>query len=259
MLTQCLPGILIPFAGTTLGSACVFFMKKTLHEGVQRALTGFAAGVMVAASIWSLLIPAMEQSKGLGRLAFIPATVGFWLGIGFLLLLDMAVPHLHQGADTPEGPHSGFSRTTMLVLAVTLHNVPEGLAVGLAFGLAGNSSAMPLSGALALSLGMALQNFPEGAAISLPLKKEGLSNTRSFVYGALSGIVEPIAGVLGVLAAGTITGVMPWLLAFAAGAMIYVVVEELIPEASLGEHSHTGTLSVMLGFLVMMVLDVALG
>ena len=259
MLTQCLPGILIPFAGTTLGSACVFFMKKTLHEGVQRALTGFAAGVMVAASIWSLLIPAMEQSEGLGRLAFIPATVGFWLGIGFLLLLDMAVPHLHQGADMPEGPHSGFSRTTMLVLAVTLHNVPEGLAVGLAFGLAGNSSAMPLSGALALSLGMALQNFPEGAAISLPLKKEGLSNTRSFVYGALSGIVEPIAGVLGVLAAGTITGVMPWLLAFAAGAMIYVVVEELIPEASLGEHSHTGTLSVMLGFLVMMVLDVALG
>ena len=259
MIQDAFWGILIPFLGTSLGAGCVFFLKKSLSDGIQRALTGFAAGVMVAASIWSLLIPAMEQSKGLGRLAFIPAAVGFWLGIGFLLLLDMAVPHLHQGADTPEGPHSGFSRTTMLVLAVTLHNVPEGLAVGLAFGLAGNSSAMPLSGALALSLGMALQNFPEGAAISLPLKKEGLSNTRSFVYGALSGIVEPIAGVLGVLAAGTITGVMPWLLAFAAGAMIYVVVEELIPEASLGEHSHTGTLSVMLGFLVMMVLDVALG
>ena len=167
MLTQCLPGILIPFAGTTLGSACVFFMKKTLHEGVQRALTGFAAGVMVAASIWSLLIPAMEQSEGLGRLAFIPAAVGFWLGIGFLLLLDMAVPHLHQGADTPEGPHSGFSRTTMLVLAVTLHNIPEGMAVGLAFALAADGEG--LAGAAALALGIGVQNFPEGAAVALPL------------------------------------------------------------------------------------------
>ena len=256
---QTVLGILIPFLGTTAGAACVFFMKKSLGDLVQRSLAGFAAGVMVAASIWSLLIPAIEQSAALGKLAFFPVFAGFWLGVLFLLALDHLIPHLHVGSEQAEGPKSRLARTTMMVLAVTLHNVPEGLAVGLAFGLAGNSSAMPLSGALALSLGMALQNFPEGAAISLPLKKEGLSNTRSFVYGALSGIVEPIAGVLGVLAAGTITGVMPWLLAFAAGAMIYVVVEELIPEASLGEHSHTGTLSVMLGFLVMMVLDVALG
>ena len=226
---------------------------------MQRAFLGFAAGVMIAASVWSLLIPAMEMAEKSGTPAWLPAAGGFVLGAVFLLALDRLLPHLHPGSDEPEGLKSSFARTTMLVLAVTLHNVPEGLAVGLAFGLSGDSSAMPLSGALALSLGMALQNFPEGAAISLPLKKEGLSNARSFVYGALSGIVEPIAGVLGVLAAGTITGVMPWLLAFAAGAMIYVVVEELIPEASLGEHSHTGTLSVMLGFLVMMVLDVALG
>ena len=176
MLMQCLPSILIPFAGTTLGSACVFFMKKTLHEGVQRALTGFAAGVMVAASIWSLLIPAMEQSEGLGRLAFIPAAVGFWLGIGFLLLLDMAVPHLHQGADAPEGPHSGFSRTTMLVLAVTLHNIPEGMAVGVVYaGYVTGSASITAMGALALSLGIAIQNFPEGAIISMPLKAEGMS------------------------------------------------------------------------------------
>lgn len=259
MKIQVLYGILIPFLGTSLGAACVFLMKKAMSDRMQRILTGFAAGVMVAASIWSLLLPAMEQASAMGRWSFVPAVAGFWLGILFLLLLDHLIPHLHRNSRYAEGPRSRLQKTTMLVLAVTLHNVPEGLAVGLAFGLAGNSSAMPLSGALALSLGMALQNFPEGAAISLPLKKEGLSNTRSFVYGALSGIVEPIAGVLGVLAAGTITGVMPWLLAFAAGAMIYVVVEELIPEASLGEHSHTGTLSVMLGFLVMMVLDVALG
>lgn len=259
MKIQVLYGILIPFLGTSLGAACVFLMKKAMSDRMQRILTGFAAGVMVAASIWSLLLPAMEQASAMGRWSFVPAVAGFWLGILFLLLLDHLIPHLHRNSRYAEGPRSRLQKTTMLVLAVTLHNVPEGLAVGLAFGLAGNSSAMPLSGALALSLGMALQNFPEGAAISLPLKKEGLSNTRSFVYGALSGIVEPIAGVLGVLAAGMITGVMPWLLAFAAGAMIYVVVEELIPEASLGEHSHTGTLSVMLGFLVMMVLDVALG
>ena len=237
MLTQCLPGILIPFAGTTLGSACVFFMKKTLHEGVQRALTGFAAGVMVAASIWSLLIPAMEQSKGLGRLAFIPATVGFWLGIGFLLLLDMAVPHLHQGADTPEGPHSGFSRTTMLVLAVTLHNIPEGMAVGVVYaGYLTGSASITAMGALALSLGIAIQNFPEGAIISMPLKAAGMSRGRAFWAGTLS-----------------------YLLSFAAGAMIYVVVEELIPEMSQGEHSNIGTICFALGFSVMMVLDVALG
>lgn len=252
-------GTMITFLATALGAATVFFFKKDIPHGMQRAFLGFAAGVMIAASVWSLLIPAMEMAEKSGDPAWLPAAGGFVLGAVFLLALDRLLPHLHPGSDEPEGLKSSFARTTMLVLAVTLHNVPEGLAVGLAFGLAGENSAMSLSGALALSLGMALQNFPEGAAISLPLKKEGLSNTRSFVYGALSGIVEPIAGVLGVLAAGTVTGIMPWLLAFAAGAMIYVVVEELIPEASLGEHSHTGTLSVMLGFLVMMVLDVALG
>lgn len=252
-------GTMFTFLATALGAATVFFFKKDIPQNTQRAFLGFAAGVMIAASVWSLLIPAMEMAQEAGTPAWLPAAGGFVLGAVFLLALDRLLPHLHPGSDEPEGLKSSFARTTMLVLAVTLHNVPEGLAVGLAFGLAGESSAMSLSGALALSVGMALQNFPEGAAISLPLKKEGLSNTRSFVYGALSGIVEPIAGVLGVLAAGTVTGIMPWLLAFAAGAMIYVVVEELIPEASLGEHSHTGTLSVMLGFLVMMVLDVALG
>lgn len=252
-------GTMFTFLATALGAATVFFFKKDIPHGMQRAFLGFAAGVMIAASVWSLLIPAMEMAEKSGDPAWLPAAGGFVLGAVFLLALDRLLPHLHPGSDEPEGLKSSFARTTMLVLAVTLHNVPEGLAVGLAFGLAGENSAMSLSGALALSLGMALQNFPEGAAISLPLKKEGLSNTRSFVYGALSGIVEPIAGVLGVLAAGAVTGIMPWLLAFAAGAMIYVVVEELIPEANLGEHSHTGTLSVMLGFLVMMVLDVALG
>ena len=252
-------GTMFTFLATALGAATEFFFKKDIPHGMQRAFLGFAAGVMIAASGWSLLIPAMDMAQEAGGPAWLPAAGGFVLGAVFLLALDRVLPHLHPGSDEPEGLKSSFARTTMLVLAVTLHNIPEGLAVGLAVGLAGESSAMSLSGALALSLGMALQNFPEGAAISLPLKKEGLSNTRSFVYGALSGIVEPIAGVLGVLAAGSVTGIMPWLLSFAAGAMIYVVVEELIPEASLGEHSHTGTLSVMLGFLVMMVLDVALG
>ena len=252
-------GTMFTFLATALGAATVFLFKKDIPHGMQRAFLGFAAGVMIAASVWSLLIPAMEMAENAGSPAWIPTAGGFVLGAAFLLVLDRLLPHLHPGSSEPEGMKSSLARTTMLVLAATLHNVPEGLAVGLAFGLAGESSAMSLSGALALSLGMALQNFPEGAAISLPLTKEGLSNTRSFVYGALSGIVEPIAGVLGVLAAGAVTGIMPWLLAFAAGAMIYVVVEELIPEANLGEHSHTGTLSVMLGFLVMMVLDVALG
>ncbi|MCI6376219.1 MAG: ZIP family metal transporter [Clostridiales bacterium] len=246
------------FLATALGAATVFLFRRDIPHGMQRAFLGFAAGVMIAASVWSLLIPAMEMAREVGQPGWLPAGGGFVLGGLFLLLLDRLLPHLHPGSDQPEGVKSSFARTTMLVLAVTLHNIPEGLAVGLAFGLSGTSSAMSLSGAMALSLGMALQNFPEGVAISLPLKKEGLSNTKSFVYGALSGIVEPIAGVLGVLAASTVTGIMPWLLSFAAGAMIYVVVEELVPEASLGEHSHTGTLSVMLGFLVMMVLDVAL-
>ena len=221
MLMQYLPGILIPFAGTTLGAACVFFMKETLHEGVQRALTGFAAGVMVAASIWSLLIPAMEQAENLGRLAFFPAAIGFWLGIGFLMLLDVAVPHLHQGADEPEGPHSGFSRTTMLVLAVTLHNIPEGMAVGVVYaGYLTGSASITAMGALALSLGIAIQNFPEGAIISMPLKAEGMSRGRAFWTGALSGAVEPVGALLTIWAAGLVVPALPYLLSFAAGAMI---------------------------------------
>lgn len=260
MLTQYLPGILIPFAGTTLGAACVFFMKKTLHEGVQRALTGFAAGVMVAASIWSLLIPAMEQAENLGRLAFLPAAIGFWLGIGFLLLLDVAVPHLHQGADEPEGPHSGFSRTTMLVLAVTLHNIPEGMAVGVVYaGYLTGSASITAMGALALSLGIAIQNFPEGAIISMPLRAEGVSKGKAFRDGVLSGIVEPIGAVLTILAARLIVPALPCLLSFAAGAMLYVVVEELIPEMSQGAHSNLGTIFFATGFSLMMALDIALG
>lgn len=252
-------GTSFTFAATALGAATVFLFRKEIPKAIQRIFLGFAAGVMIAASVWSLLIPAMEmaQEQQMAH-SWLPAAGGFVLGGLFLMLLDHTLPHLHPGSMEPEGPRSSFARTTMLVLAVTLHNIPEGLAVGLAFGLAGDNSVISLSGALALSLGMALQNFPEGAVISLPLKKEGLSNTRSFLLGALSGVVEPIAGVTGVLIAGSITGIMPWFLAFAAGAMIYVVVEELIPEANLGQHSHAGTLSVMLGFLVMMVLDVAL-
>ncbi|MDD3336738.1 MAG: ZIP family metal transporter [Eubacteriales bacterium] len=252
-------GTMFTFFGTALGAAMVFLFRKEIPETSQRIFLGFAAGIMIAASVWSLLLPSMDMAAEQGVLKWIPAAGGFVIGTVFLLLLDRLMPHLHPGSNQPEGVKSSFARTTMLVLAVTLHNIPEGLAVGLAFGLAGGSSAMTLSGAMALSLGMALQNFPEGAAISLPLKKEGCSNLKSFVYGALSGIVEPIAGVLGVLIAGSVTAIMPWMLSFAAGAMIYVVVEELIPEANLGEHSHAGTLSVMAGFLLMMVLDVALG
>ncbi len=253
-------GILIPFLGTSLGAGCVFFLKNSLRDGIQRALTGFAAGVMVAASVWSLLIPAMEQAADLGGLAFFPAAVGFWLGILFLLLLDHLIPHLHQNSLQAEGPKSQLQRTTMMVLAVTLHNIPEGMAVGVVYaGYLVGTAQITAAGALALSLGIAIQNFPEGAAISLPLRQEGMSRGKSFIYGMLSGIVEPIFGVLVVLAAGGIQPLMPWLLSFAAGAMMYVVVEELIPEAHLGEHSNVGTLGVMGGFLLMMVLDVALG
>ncbi|MEG0741297.1 MAG: ZIP family metal transporter [Clostridia bacterium] len=252
-------GTMFTFLATALGAATVFLFKRDIPQTLQRAFLGFAAGIMIAASVWSLLLPSMEMAREQGVPSWIPAAGGFAIGAGFLLLLDRVLPHLHPGSNQPEGVKSSFARTTMLVLAVTLHNIPEGLAVGLAFGLAGTSASLSLSGAVALMVGMSLQNFPEGAAISLPLKKEGFSNTKSFVYGALSGIVEPIAGVLGVLLAGSVVGLMPWFLSFAAGAMIYVVVEELIPEANLGEHSHTGTLSVMAGFVLMMVLDVALG
>ena len=249
------------FLMTAFGSATVFLFGGGIGRKAERIFLGFAAGVMIAASIWSLLIPAVEMAEDQGQIGWIPAAGGFVLGGLFLLVLDRLLAHLHPGESEPEGVRSSFMRTTMLVFAVTLHNIPEGLAVGLACGLAaqGVDSAVTVTSAAVLALGMGLQNFPEGAAISLPLKKEGLSSVKSFVYGALSGIVEPIAGIIGVLLVGSVTGIMPWLLAFAAGAMIYVVGEELIPEAHLGEHSHTGTAGVMLGFLIMMILDVALG
>ena len=252
-------GLLIPFLGTTLGAACVFFMKKEMNDIVQRALTGFAAGVMVAASIWSLLIPAIEQSEGMGKFAFVPAVIGFWLGVLFLLMLDHVIPHLHRNSQEAEGPKSKLQRTTMLVLAVTLHNIPEGMAVGVVFAgyLTGNAQ-ITAAGAMALAIGIAIQNFPEGAIISMPLRSEGMNKGKAFLGGMLSGIVEPIGAVLTILAASLIVPALPYFLSYAAGAMLYVVVEELIPEAQLGEHSHAGTLSVMGGFLVMMLLDVLL-
>lgn len=253
-------GILIPFLGTSLGAASVFFLKKSLGDHIQRALTGFAAGVMVAASIWSLLIPAMDQSASLGKLAFFPAAAGFWLGILFLLLLDHIIPHLHRNSEQAEGPHSQLQRTTMMVLAVTLHNIPEGMAVGVVYaGYLSGTAQITAASALALSLGIAIQNFPEGAIISMPLRAEGMSKGRAFWGGVLSGIVEPIGAVLTILAAGVIVPALPYLLSFAAGAMLYVVVEELIPEMSQGEHSNIGTISFAVGFSLMMILDVALG
>ena len=251
---------MIPFLGTALGSACVLFMKDRMNLMLQRALTGFAAGVMVAASIWSLLIPAMEQSEAMGKWSFIPAVAGFWLGILFLLVLDRIVPHLHMNSDKAEGPESSLQKTTMLVLAVTLHNLPEGMAVGVVYaGLLAGNSGITATGALALSLGIAIQNFPEGAIISMPLRAEGVSKKKAFLYGALSGAVEPIGAALTILAAGLFVPVLPYLLSFAAGAMLYVVVEELIPEMSEGEHSNVGTILFAVGFAVMMALDVALG
>ena len=259
MLDACW-GILIPFLGTSLGAGCVFFLKKSLSDGIQRALTGFAAGVMVAASVWSLLIPAMEQAADLGRLAVFPAAVGFWLGILFLLLLDHLIPHLHQNSLQAEGPKSQLQRTTMMVLAVTLHNIPEGMAVGVVYaGYLAGTAQITAAGALALSLGIAIQNFPEGAIISMPLRAEGMPKRRAFWDGVLSGIVEPIGAVLTILAAGIVVPALPYLLSFAAGAMLYVVVEELIPEMSQGQHSNVGTMFFAVGFSVMMVLDVALG
>ena len=259
-MTDAFYGILIPFLGTSLGAASVFFFKQSLGDHVQRALTGFAAGVMVAASIWSLLIPAMEQSAFLGRLSFFPAAAGFWLGILFLLLLDHIIPHLHRNSEKAEGPHSKLQRTTMMVLAVTLHNIPEGMAVGVVYaGYLSGTAQITAAGALALSLGIAIQNFPEGAIISMPLRAEGMSKSRSFWGGVLSGIVEPIGAVLTILAASVIVPSLPYLLSFAAGAMMYVVVEELIPEISQGEHSNIGTVFFAVGFSLMMVLDVALG
>ena len=253
-------GLLIPFIGTAAGAACVFFLKKDLRISVQRALTGFAAGVMVAASIWSLIVPAIDQSADKGRLAFLPAFAGFWLGILFLLLLDEIIPHLHRGIDQTEGPRSSLNRIAMMVLAVTLHNIPEGMAVGIVYaGLYNGSANITAGAALALALGIAIQNFPEGAIISMPLYTEGKSKTKSFWLGVLSGAVEPVFGALTIVIAGLVVPAMPYFLSFAAGAMLYVVVEELIPEMSAGRHSNIGVVAFAAGFTVMMALDVALG
>ena len=253
-------GILIPFLGTAMGAACVFFMKKSLGDLVQRSLAGFAAGVMVAASIWSLLIPAIEQSNDLGKLSFLPAFTGFWLGVLFLLALDHLIPHLHVDSEQAEGPKTKLGRTTMMVLAVTLHNIPEGMAVGVVYaGYLSGEQSISLMGALALSIGIAIQNFPEGAIVSMPLCAEGVSRRKAFLKGMLSGIVEPLGALLTIMAAGVIVPALPYLLSFAAGAMIYVVVEELIPEMAVGKHSNIGTIFFAAGFSVMMILDVALG
>lgn len=243
---------------TVLGAAMVFFFKKEMSSVTQKVFLGFAAGVMIAASVWSLLIPAMETAEEAGGNVFLPVGGGFVLGGVFLLLLDRLLPHLHLDSDQPEGLPAHWKRTTMIVLAVTLHNIPEGMAVGLSFTVAARDGGA-LAGAVALAIGMGLQNFPEGAAVSLPMRSQGVSAGKAFACGAASGVVEPIFGLLTVLVAGSVSGLMPWILSFAAGAMIYVVVEELIPEAHLGEHSHAGTVSVMAGFLVMMLLDTALG
>ena len=260
MNMETLQGLLIPFLGTTLGACCVFFMKKELPQLVQRSLTGFAAGVMVAASIWSLLIPAMEQSSEMEKFAFVPAVVGFWLGILFLLLLDHVTPHLHMNSQEQEGPKCTFSKTLMLVFAVILHNIPEGMAVGVVY--ASWQAGIPeisLASALALSLGIAIQNFPEGAIVSMPLKATGVSTPKAFGWGVFSGAVEPVAALATIAFSAFIIPVLPYLLSFAAGAMLYVVVEELIPEMSVGKHSDMGTIMFAVGFTLMMTLDVALG
>ncbi len=253
-------GILIPFLGTVLGSAMVFLMKNKMNKKVEKILLGFASGVMIAASVWSLIIPSIEMAEEQGKVGWIPASIGFLLGIAFLLVLDSIVPHMHLESEKPEGIKSKLKKTTMMVFAVTLHNIPEGMAVGVTFAgaLAGNTG-ITIAGAMALAIGIAIQNFPEGAIISMPLKSEGMSKTRSFLYGALSGIVEPIGAIITILLTNTVLPLLPYFLSFAAGAMIYVVVEELIPESQAGEHSNIGTIGVALGFVIMMILDVALG
>lgn len=252
-------GILLPFAGTTLGAACVFFMRKRMGEKLQKTLAGFAGGVMVAASVWSLLIPAMDMSNDLGKLAFIPAVTGFVLGILFLLGLDSLIPHLHVNEEKPEGVKSHLKKTTMLVLAVTLHNIPEGMAVGVVFaGMQSMEGNITLMNALALSIGIAIQNFPEGAIISMPLHVNGMGKGMAFAYGTLSGVVEPLGALITLWLSAYLVPIMPYLLSFAAGAMMYVVVEELIPETSQGKHTNWGTIGFALGFSVMMMMDVAL-
>ena len=257
---QLLLGLMIPFFGTTLGSGLVFLMKDKLNKKVEKLLLGFASGVMIAASIWSLIIPSIDMAENQGVIAWIPAAIGFLLGIVFLLTLDSLIPHLHLGSEKPEGVKSKLKKTTMMVLAVTLHNLPEGMAVGVTFAgfLLGNAG-ITMTGAIALAIGIAIQNIPEGAIISMPLKSEGMSKPKSFLYGVLSGIVEPIGAILTILLINVLTPILPYLLSFAAGAMIYVVVEELIPESQAGEHSNIGTIGVAIGFVIMMILDVALG
>lgn len=259
-MMQVISAVSLPFLGTILGSACVFFMKGAMNRQLQRSLTGFAAGVMVAASVWSLIIPAMDQSAHMGKLAFVPAFVGVWCGFLFLLALDKLIPHLHMNSQCPEGAPCNLGKSTMLVLAVALHNLPEGMAVGVVVAgwLTGNES-ISAAGALALSLGIALQNLPEGAIISMPLQSGGMKKGRAFGYGVLSGVIEPIGAIATILLAHWVVPILPYLLSFAAGAMLYVVVEELIPEMSEGEHSNIGTIFFAIGFTLMMMLDVALG
>ncbi len=253
-------GLAIPFLGTTLGAAMVFLMKNKINNKIEKLLLGFASGVMIAASIWSLLIPAIEMSESQGKIAWVPATIGFLLGITFLLVLDSVIPHLHLKSDKPEGIKSKLKKTTMMVFAVTLHNIPEGMAVGVTFaGALTQNAGITMAGAFALAIGIAIQNFPEGAIISMPLKSEGISKPKAFLYGTLSGIVEPIGAIITILLTNVVVPMLPYLLAFAAGAMIYVVVEELIPESQAGQHSNIGTIGVAIGFVVMMILDVALG
>ncbi len=253
-------GLAIPFLGTTLGAAMVFLMKKEMNKKVEKILLGFASGVMIAASVWSLLIPSIEMAETQGKVAWIPAAIGFLLGIVFFLVLDSVVPHMHLESEKSEGMKSKLKKTTMMVFAVTLHNIPEGMAVGVTFaGALAQNAGITMAGAFALAVGIAIQNFPEGAIISMPLKSEGVSKSKAFLYGTLSGIVEPIGAIITILLTNTVVPILPYLLSFAAGAMIYVVVEELIPESQAGEHSNIGTIGVAIGFTIMMILDVALG
>lgn len=253
-------GLAIPFLGTTLGAAMVFLMKKEMNKKVEKILLGFASGVMIAASVWSLLIPSIKMAETQGKVAWIPAAIGFLLGIVFLLVLDSVVPHMHLESEKTEGIKSKLKKTTMMVFAVTLHNIPEGMAVGVTFaGALAQNAGITIAGAFALAIGIAIQNFPEGAIISMPLKSEGVSKPKAFLYGTLSGIVEPIGAVITILLTNAVVPILPYLLSFAAGSMIYVVVEELIPESQAGEHSNIGTIGVAIGFTIMMILDVALG
>lgn len=253
-------GLLIPFLGTVLGSAMVFLMKDKINPKLQKILSGFASGVMIAASIWSLIIPSINMAEEQGDISWLPASIGFLVGVAFLLILDSIIPHLHIETKKPEGIKSKLKNATMMVLAVTLHNIPEGMTVGVVYaGLLAQNTNITLAGALALSIGMAIQNFPEGAIISMPLKSEGMSKIKAFLYGTLSGIVEPLGAIITILLTSIVTPILPYLLAFAAGAMIYVVVDELIPETETGEHSNIGTIGVAIGFVIMMILDIALG